>query len=318
MNPMPAFIPISIDAIGTRSVVRWIERPDAPPTTPFFAQMTRELLASGVRQRVTPVDALLDVEGRDPAGLVMHLSRCGSTLLMQTLSHAECIAAVSEPKPVNQLLMRTDLPEQDRALMLRGVIRALSPSDNGSIELPSLMKLTSWNVLFFDIIRAAFPETPWLFLYREPLEALASHEQRTAGWLDDEFLARLAHVRRLPSLAGLAREQRCAAVLAAYGEAALCASPGAINLLNYNQLPGALSTDVPARFGVSTSAAQRDLIGAASRIYSKDVSRSLVFDAAAERRGRPITDALRAADLQYTRPVYDALERRRIGASRHE
>jgi hypothetical protein len=311
------FIPISIDVVGARSVVRWIERPDAPSTMPSFARMTRELLDSGARQRVTPIDALFTAEGRDPVGLVAHLSRCGSTLLMQSLAHGGCIAPVSEAVPVNQLLARSDISEHERAGLLRGVIRALTPRDDASSALPLLVKLTSWNVLFFDVIRAAFPDTPWLFLYREPLEALASHLARPATWLaDDGFLAALTHLHRLPSVAGLPREQRCAAVLAAYGEAALRASPTASNLLNYNQLPGALSTDVPARFGVATSAAQRERIADASHIYSKDVTRRLVFDPAAERRARPVSDAMREADRQYTRPVYAALELRRIDASR--
>jgi hypothetical protein len=309
-----SFIPISIDVVGARSVVRWIERPDAPSTMPSFARMTHALLASGARQRVTPLEALLTVEGSNPVGFVAHLSRCGSTLLMQSLTVGDCIAPVSEATPVNQLLMRGDVPAHERAALLRGLMRALAPRCGAPTELPSLVKLTSWNVLFLDVIRAAFPDTPWLFLYREPLEALASHEARPARWIaDDEFLVALNQVNRLPSLAGLARAQRCAAVLAAYGRAALCASPTAINLLNYSQLPAALSTDVPARFGLATSAVQQNRIADASRIYSKDVSRSVVFDPVAERRSRPVSDALRDADREYTQPVYAELERRRIG-----
>jgi hypothetical protein len=309
---MAAFIPISIDVVGRRSVVRWIERADAPTTLPFFAQMTRELVASGARQRVTPLDAFLSAGGRDPAGIVMHMSRCGSTLLMQSLARGGCIAPVSEPTPLNQLLMRSDIPEQEHALLLRGLIRALSAPDEPSAELAPLIKLTSWNVLFFDVIRAAFPDTPWLFLYREPLEVLASHERSAAKWLDDGFLSALARLGRLAPIGALTRERRCAAVLAAYGEAALRASPRAVNLLNYNQLPGALLADIPERFGVTTSAAQRERIAEASRIYSKDVSRQLVFDPAAERRTRSVTDELREADAEYTRRVYAALERHRI------
>jgi hypothetical protein len=309
---MAPFIPISIDVVGSRSVVRWIERDDAP-APPFFAQMIRERVASRARHRVTPLDALLDVHGRDPDGLVMHLSRCGSTLLMQSLAHAGCIAPVSEATPVNQLLARSDLPEQERVLLLRGLMRALTARDDAPNAAPTLIKLTSWNVLFADVVRAAFPDTPWLFLYREPLEVLASHAQRPATWLADKgLLAAFTQAHCLPSLAGLGRERRCAAVLAAFGQAALRASPAAINLLNYGDLPGALSIDVPARFEIATSAAQQRRIAEASRVYSKDVTRRVVFDAEAERRAHPVTDALRQADLEYTRAVYAELEERRI------
>jgi hypothetical protein len=309
-----AFIPISIDAVGSRHVVRWVERPDAPSAMPFFAQMAAELENAGARQRLTPLETLHEVEGRDPGGFVFHQSRCGSTLLMQSLAQGGCILPVSEALPVNQLLLHGGLSEEERSGLLRGLIRALGFRDGASNELPTLVKLTSWNVLFFDVIRAAFPDTPWLFLYREPLEALASLDARPARWLaNDALLDSLARDQRLPSVVGLAREQRCAVVLAAYGRAALRASPASINLLNYDQLPAALSADVPARFGLATTGAQRDIIAAASRIYSKDVSRSLVFDVAAERRRRPVSDALRDADLRLTRSVYGALEARRLG-----
>lgn len=311
---MAAYLPYAIDVVGGRSVVRWIERGDASANWPFFRQMLRERLASGAAQRVTPLDTLLTERGPDPAGLVMHLSRCGSTLLMQSLAHAGCIAPISEAAPVNQLLARVDIPEPERAGLLRGLIRALGAQGGESRDLPSLVKFTSWNVLFIDILRAAFAGTPWLFLYRQPLEAMASHEARPAGWLTDEqFLATLTQVHRLPSLAGLDREARCAAVLAAYGEAALDASPAPDNLLNYSQLPAALLADVPGRFGVPTSAAQQGQIVDASRIYSKDASRRLIFDPESERRARRVTDRLREVDRQFTQPVHAALERCRLG-----
>jgi hypothetical protein len=310
---MSAFIPISIDVVGTRTVVRWIERPDVPSTTPFFLQMTRELLASGARQRVTPVDALFTAHGRDPAGLVMHMSRCGSTLLMQSLALSGCVAPVTEATPVNQLLSR-DLPEPERALLLRALIRALVSLDDAATPLPAVIKFTSWNVLFLDVIRAAFPNTPWLFVYREPLEVLASHGRGFAPWLSDDFLDTLARARRVPSFNGLRGEQRCAAMLAAYGQTVLGMSPGPANLLSYRQLPEALQIDVPARFGLTTSAVQRERIVNACRIYSKDPSRTVVFDPVAERRVRPVTDGMREADARHTHPVYLELERRRTGA----
>jgi hypothetical protein len=305
------FVPISIDVVGTRTVVRWVERPDASPMV-SFAQRTRAWLASGARQRVTSVDELLAVDGPDPAGLVMHLSRCGSTLLMQSLTDGGCIAPISEALPVNQLLTRADFHADERVALLRGLMRSLAPRGSASSELPSLVKLSSWNVLFWDVLRAAFPHTPWLFVYREPLETLASHEAKPATWfVDENFLTALNRAGRLPSVVALSREQRCAAILAAYLQAALDASPAAINLLNYEQLPGALSRDVPARFGITTSVDLQLRIAQASRIYSKDVTRSTVFDSLAERRSHPISDAVREADRQYTRSVYSALEQRR-------
>ena len=214
---------------------------------------------------------------------------------------------------MNQLLARRDIPEPDRVVLLRGLIRALGARPGSASELPPVIKFTSWNVLFVDIIRAAFPDCPWLFLYREPLEVLASHLRHPARWLtNDGPFAGGDRAQWLASLAGLGPERRCAALLAEYGRAALAAAPAAVNLLNYHQCPAALCTDVPARFGLHPSSLQQTRIADASRIYSKDVSRSRVFDPESERRGNQVTDRLREADEEYTRPVYAALEARRL------
>jgi hypothetical protein len=93
---MTSFIPFSIDGIGGHTVVRWVERGEGTMTMPFFGQMVQQRLAAGARRRITGLDALVASQGPDPVGLVLHLSRCGSTLLMQTLVHAGCIAPISE------------------------------------------------------------------------------------------------------------------------------------------------------------------------------------------------------------------------------
>jgi hypothetical protein len=305
-----AFIPFSIDVVDGRTLVRWIEWSDGEATPPFFAQMIRERRASGAPERVSPLDALLTSQGPSPAGLVLHLSRCGSTLVMQSLAHAGCIRPISEAAPISQLLVREDIPPAERIGLLRGLIRALGARDDASSDRPTLVKFTSWNVLFLDILRAAFPDVPWLFLYREPLESMASHRRNPARWLTDEgFCANLTQMGRLPSLAGLDRDQRCAAMLAAYGQAALQGAPAPINLLNFDELPAALQVDLPAQFGLATTPVQQARIVDASRLYSKDPSRSVVFDAERERRERRVTDRQREIDRLYTRPVHAALER---------
>jgi hypothetical protein len=231
---------------------------------------------------------------------------------MQSLAHGGCIRPISEATPINQLLGRDDIPAAERAGLLRGLIRALGLQDDGSSDRPSIVKFTSWNVLFLDILHQAFADVPWLFVYRDPLESMASHQHKPAGWLTDErFCTSLTQAARLPSLDGLDADERCAAMLAAYGQAVLDVAPAAINLLNFNELPAALLADVPARFGMATTTAQQAKIADASRIYSKDVSRSVVFDAERERRERRVTDRQREVDRHYTRPVYAALERRR-------
>jgi hypothetical protein len=314
---MNGFIPYSIDVVDRRALVRWVEaRADQPPS-PFFAPMVQGLLASGMAQRITSLDALLDAPDLDPVGLVLHQSRCGSTLVTQTLAESGVVASVSEATPINQLLLLERLTADDRSCLLRGLVRTLLLPPLGAEARPGLVKFTSWNTLCFSVIRAAFPNTPWLFVYRDPLEVLASHAKHPARWIGQtRFLERLPNGQALAaSIAALDDVRRCAALIAAFGQAVLTAHPLPAQLLNYNELPGALPVDVPSRFGLSLSTTQRDRVAASSALYSKDATRRRQFDRDAERRERPPTEVTRAADLEYSRNVHNALEIVRSGAS---
>lgn len=306
---MNQFVPYSIESIGGHPLVRWIEPSADSQALPFFSRWLQREIDARRPQRLTTLDALLPFDGPDPAALVLHESRCGSTLLSQSLAECGAVTAVSEALPVNQLLVLPGLRDDDRATLLRGLIRAILDG-LGDGARPGLVKFTSWNVLLLPVIRAAFPKTPWVFVYRDPLEVLASHARRPAQWLSRPTFLETFVVAHGSStqLDALDETRRCAALIGAFGHAALRAQPSASNLLNYRELPAALANDLPTRFNLSLSDSQRGSTIALTTIYSKDPTRRVRFDAEAERRDRAVTPAMRAADREYSRETYDALE----------
>jgi hypothetical protein len=60
----------------------------------------------------------------------------------------------------------------------------------GRPRLPSysrhIIKFTSYNVLQFEFIHAAFPEVPALFLFRNPDSILASYERDPPPWIGSD------------------------------------------------------------------------------------------------------------------------------------
>jgi hypothetical protein len=50
-----------------------------------------------------------------------------------------------------------------------------------------IIKFTSYNIVQFDRIRAAFPATPAIFLFREPAPLLQSYRREPPRWLDREL-----------------------------------------------------------------------------------------------------------------------------------
>ena len=150
-------------------------------------------------RRQTPLSALGDWQacspGLAPSAFIFHASRCGSTLISQMLAQLDNHIVISEPPPLDALL-RSDLPPSNVVPPSKG---CCPPMDSvGSVsEQRLVIKLDAWNIGELPLLRECFPETPWLFLYRDPLEIAVSHLRRPgmhmvpgmigASVLDDEL-----------------------------------------------------------------------------------------------------------------------------------
>lgn len=126
-----------------------------------------------------------------PSAFIFHMSRCGSTLLARALASCARIVVMSEPGPVNELLLQlcngdrgAGISEPLRLRMLRNLLLAL-----GRRRAPGqryyAVKFSSWNVGLIDAIMRALPGVPALFLYRSPPEVMVSLLQGPAGFMRD-------------------------------------------------------------------------------------------------------------------------------------
>ena len=66
--------------------------------------------------------------------------------------------------------------------MVRLLVRALGRRRH-SDEQQLVLKCTSWNIRRRAVLAAAFPETPWIWVQREPARVLASLLATPPGWL---------------------------------------------------------------------------------------------------------------------------------------
>ena len=114
-----------------------------------------------------------------PTAFIFHVSRCGSTLLTQLLaSMPECIV-MSEPPVIDSFLRRyhAGADRGDAEKMLRNIVSALGHRRFAE-ERHFFIKLDSWHIGSLPLFRRAFPNTPFLFMYREPDKILASHRRQ--------------------------------------------------------------------------------------------------------------------------------------------
>ena len=115
-----------------------------------------------------------------PVGIIFHVARCGSTLISQSLKHLDNLVVYAEPQPVNEILVP---PHRWPRADLVAALRALGDAFARHAGRPYVLKLSSWNTLFCDIVTEAFPETNWVLSLRDPVEVGVSLLRQPPGWL---------------------------------------------------------------------------------------------------------------------------------------
>jgi len=107
--------------------------------------------------------------------LVFHSSRCGSTLLARLFAAEGSTRVFAEPPVLGRFLWRfaEQLGRGEMQRELAAFVRAfgLAPTPN---ELGVVIKLPSWALLFLEPLRACFPNTPFAYLLRDPIQVVAS------------------------------------------------------------------------------------------------------------------------------------------------
>lgn len=185
MDRLAGWIPLFLSMRDAKTQVDWGYMGTERFTEPFCHDTLARLAARPFNQLLrqqSSLELLLERASSHPGlplqGMVFHLSRCGSTLVAQWLSALTDSVVLSEPEAVDSLL-QWPAPAAG-AETIRALLAALGqPRRVGDRRL--FLKTDCWHTAHIDRLLAAYPDTPWIFLYRDPLEVLVSH-QRMPGW----------------------------------------------------------------------------------------------------------------------------------------
>ncbi|HTY35037.1 hypothetical protein [Mycobacterium sp.] len=306
--------PIRLDFSGPAPVVDWADLSAERFAEPFFDQ-TVARWASSPRARPlvrTGLEALVALDSQpslDPAGMIFHLSRCGSTLMSRLLGKLPGVVVVAEPSPLNTLLGLLDSDGVDEAALVaavRLVVRALGRCRHGD-ERRLVLKCSSWNIRRRAILAAAFPETPWAWVQRDPARVLASLLATPPGWLSLQDAPQRA-ARRFgldpAAVRAMPKTEFAARALGAMLEAA-AGDPAQRLVIDYADLPAAVWQRVAPHFGLETDRAAIPRMTAESRLYAK-ASKPRIFTGDI-RQQRPLTDQMREDAQRFAGPGYQAL-----------
>lgn len=300
----------------------WCHFAGLPLTGPFYSDTLR-IAQSRPFNRLfryrMGFDALLAGEPDDslmPDGIIFHMSRCGSTLVSQMLAASPANIVASEPEPLDaivQLPFFYGIAPEHHVAAVRAMVLALGRNRSGASR-RFFVKVDSWHALFLPLFRQAFPDTPWIFLYRDPVEVLVSQkrmrgQQAVPGVLPPQLFGIAPDEQNLPD------DDYAARILARTCEAAIDNwDAGGGMLVNYHELPDALYTRILPHFGATLDQGERALMDAASKRDAKATDTAFTPDSATKRD--EADDAIRAAADRHFPTVFARLEAIRASSPR--
>ncbi|MFY9611018.1 MAG: sulfotransferase family protein [Blastocatellia bacterium] len=320
-SQLRGWVPIRVYWEGSRPLIDWCWVGTRPYAEPFFNQTidaALQLPFSSMFRPQTSLDTLAEhhaIEpGLHPRGFIFHMSRCGSTLVSQLLAALAGSVVLSESGPIDSVLRAKFrdplLSDQRRAEWLRWMVSALAQRRSGD-EKQLFIKFDSWSALDLPLIHRAYPDVPWIFLYRNPVEVLASQLARRGAHMVPGAIEPELFGMTVSEAYDMQPEQYCARVLACACEAALShqRSFGGM-MINYEQLPEAAWTEIPDFFRVEHASSDLETLRRVAQFDAKNPSVEFTSDLKAKRV--TATAAVLQAVEHWLSPVYERLEAARF------
>ena len=251
--------------------VDWCWRGARSFRAPFFQEDAQYLLQAPFNlafRRQTPIAALVEWADRGACeassvrhvplkAFVAHVSRCGSTLISQMLAYQSTHVVMSEPPMFDVLLgIRHRLPHVSREaqiVWLRALALVLGYAPAQEQHL--IVKLDAWHVAEYELIHEAFPQVPWIFLYRDPVEVAVSQLRQRASYMVPGMVGAISRLLTLEEARTVDAEYFIPIVLGKIFEAGarLC-ERGAAMPLDYQSLPSAVWTELRDALGIDDDA----------------------------------------------------------------
>ncbi|HJQ69183.1 MAG TPA: sulfotransferase family protein [Blastocatellia bacterium] len=311
------WVPIRVYWEQRGAFLDWAYMGEARFTEPFFNDTIENCLrnpANLLFRRHTPIDTLAELFETRPAlypkGFIFHMSRCGSTLVAQMLASLPRTVVISEAGPIDSVLRANfrdpTLTDERRAGWLRWMLSALGQPRVGD-EKKFFVKFDCWDSMELGLIGRAFPDVPWIFLCRNPIEVMVSQSNRKSAHLVPGVIE--------PALFGLdpaaaikfQPEEYCAIILARICEAALAHhQPGRSLIIDYSRLPGAVSASLLDFFHVDYTDNDLERLANAARFNAK--SPSLHFEEDSAEKKSQASPQLIEATERWLAPVYEKLQ----------
>lgn len=315
----PGLIPVEVQ--GEQRQLVWLDCGTYHGYDGFFFRNLQAMLGlmPAAAEFISTVESLgeLSLPGPlvPPTGFIHHVGRCGSTLLTCVLARSRRHLVYGEAKPHNQIWNFLGSPwppppTPDALHLYRQLVLVMNRR-----RLPgytaSFIKYANWNVGAWRFIRAAFPGTPELFVYRDPLEVLVSCAKGHMGFVSDRRQPFLTWATGLTAeqthaCSDLDLERRIVVQCFTAGREACAAGMRCV------EYPHITAANLPALldfFGVSAPADELALMQSQFAFYSKGGKPAQPFTPDAADKRRTASPEVRAAAAGELAELYEELRR---------
>lgn len=310
---LQGWLPVGITRSTTEPLVDWCRMGTRRFTEPFFDHTVQAAIRepfSLLFRHQLPLDSLLEWQERSPglapSGFIFHMSRCGSTLVSQMLAALPDHIVISEPPPLDALLRTESRGASDgqRIAWLRAWVSAMGQPRNGEERL--FLKLDAWHTFDLPLLRRAFPDTPWIFLYRNPVEVMISAINNPGMHLVPGLVGVTVPGIDPDAALRMPQSEYIARVLAALLRASLeYIGPLGGKAINYSSLPEVVISAIAPHFGLTLSPAQIEAMNAVTAFHAKTPYFS--FEPDSESKRNAAGDDVLALCATLLDPLYEKL-----------
>lgn len=247
----------------------------------------KQAQATDYQEQIIDIDQLADIKPDcvESSLLIFHMSRCGSTLLTRALAQSRVNVALGEPEVLNDLWAYHSGPSVSR--VDSEWASAQSNSFKHMMRLMGRKRLESYRyfaVKFPSVycammksISQLYPSTPAIFIYRQPIEVLASLELRPSSMIShrDSLLSRAAVTNNRPR--SDSATEYASKLLEISMQSALESDNKYLYFLNYSKLTSANLPIILADLGLTYSNNEMNKMQNQFSFYSKADNKNQPF-----------------------------------------
>src|SRR5579884_2005483 len=274
--------PVWVHSTTAEPQVEWCHFGQRRLTDPFFSQSAEKAALEPFNllfRQTTSLDTLIDQSrefpGLPPSGFIFHVSRCGSTLISQMLATSAETVVVSEAAPVEGILrlprFHSSLPSDRHISLIRALVSTLGRARHQ--EERFFVKFEPWHCLELPLLRAAFPDAPFLLVFGDPRDILEAQAREASGRMIPNPLDVALAGLGLEIAATMSSHEYRAHIIGIWFRALIKASDGPLTrLLEYTALPSGLFELLPSFWHYEPSLEQRHAMLARASDDAKEPS----------------------------------------------